>query len=265
MLRIRMPVVYILALFVWIDLVPHAASTEQMTLYLNLLPHRLTGSSGRQYDLLLLEILDKIDQKPTLKAGPLIRTGYDFKNNSNACIFPSSPHPLQQRFKSETFKLLISVPLETVSLRLYLRKGVDPSTTLQDLNPQRVGHILGSVAVKLNIESENQFKTIASEDQMIRMLELGRLDAFIGHHPDTVIAFDKMGKSDSMFVGSDFAKKFEFLVHFVCKETPQTALFLKGVNRVLLEMHRNGRIREILGPHAQIPGSEVLKGFNPDS
>jgi len=249
---------FLIAMGSWWAIAPTAFANAQMTLYLNLLPHRLTGDSSRQFDLLIDEILARQGQVIAVKAGPLVRTGSAFKEDPNACVFPASLYTLRSHFNIENLTLITSKPVEVISLRLYLKKGSDPSTTLDDLRPQRVGHLLGSVAASLNRGGEESFKKIATESQLIMMLERGRLDAFIGHHPDTSIALEDLGQSDSMFVASDLGEKFEFTIHFVCKKTPQTVLFLKGVNEDLQKMYHTGRLREILGPYSRFPNALKL-------
>ncbi len=227
-----------------------AGQFDQTTLYLNYLPHRLTETSGQQYDRLLEELIGDDDRAVFRQAVPLARGKALFLPNPDACLFPTNI--LALRIDQNAYKLLVSETVDIVSLRLYTARSSTSFASVTDFDPRRVGFISGSGAIQ-SLPNSDQFVAIPSEKQLIAMLELGRLDAFLGHHPDTALALDHLGKPDALHVSPITIKNLRFPVTFICHDTAVGRTFISEINKRIAAVHKSGRLRDILGPHADLP------------
>lgn len=233
-----------------------AGQFDQTTLYLNYLPHRLTETSGQQYDRLLGELFDKKDATVSRKAVPLARGKALFLPNPDACLFPTNI--LALRIDQNAYRLLVSDTVDIVSLRLYTAKSSTSFASVTDFDPRRVGFISGSGAIQ-SLPNSDQFVSIPSEKQLIAMLELGRLDAFLGHHPDTALALDQLGKPDALHVSPITIKNLRFPVTFICHDNATGRTFISEINKRIAEIQKSGRMREILGIHADLPEQKTAE------
>ncbi|MHA7776230.1 hypothetical protein [Roseibium sp. M-1] len=250
--------IFLLLLFLVAGLVgprtPDARAVENFTLYLNELPHRLIDGSGIQYDLFLKEILDQLPFGVSLRYGPLARSKTNFLGDPQSCLFPTNIRALNVGDRAS--ELETSVQVDVVSLRLYTADSHPYEAQLDSFAPERVGYIRGSGAVYVLGADSGKFLAIDSEEQLIRMIQLGRLDAFLGHHPDTALALDQLGKPGLLHVSPLAFKNLRFAITFICHDNETGHRFLEVVNPRVLKMRLSGRLREILGPHAEFRLSE---------
>jgi len=233
---------------------PAAFAADDITLYLNQLPHRLVEGSGEQYDLFLSEVLADSPMKISVVPAPLARSKANFLADDTSCLFPTNLRAL--RVGDLANRLVISEQVDIVSLRLYTAGKETPDARIADFEPERVGYIRGSGAIYALGKNADRFVPIGTEEQLIRMIELGRIDAFLGHHPDTALAMDQLNKPDALHVSPLNFMNLRFPVTFICHDNDVGHRFLKAVNPRILEMRMNGRLREILGPHAEFRLSE---------
>jgi ABC-type amino acid transport substrate-binding protein len=231
---------------------PSFSAENEFTLYFYYLPHRLTATSDKQYDLFLNEVFEKGDVQIKRQTAPLKRSSRNFRANPNSCVFPANKRALQSVSKKGTSDLISSMPLDIVSLRLYTREKSTGPVGVDDFAPERIGYIHGSGAIPLLGENAKRFIPIASEKQLIGMLELGRLDAFLGHHPDTALALDDLNKPYALHVTPLAILNLRFPVSFVCHDTKQARAFLAQLDPRIDAMVSSGRLQEILGQHSEI-------------
>ncbi len=240
-----------------------AEEAKPITLYLNLLPHRLTGDSELQYDLLLSEILPKITSDVVIERKPLLRAAHNFVRNEKSCLFPTNPSALKNQMQIESVPLTLSFPIDIVSLRLYVRHDFPEPVIFENIAANRIGFIQGSVVPKMFGARGNSFKAIETESLLLRMLDTKRIDAFVGHHPDTVLAIDQFSSSEIKVIS--LGGQFELPIHFICHERKAAEILIGEVNERILALHNSGRLLEILGPHADIPAVEEFLRNDPDS
>lgn len=232
-----------------------AADADEVTLYLNRLPHRLTETSGKQYDLFLAELLRGHPMTISFQAGPLARSKTSFLGDPGSCLFPTNLRALNVGETAKTLKT--SEQVDIVSLRLYTAGKTAPDARLADFQPERVGYIRGSGAVHVLGKSSDRYVPIESEQQLIRMIELGRIDAFLGHHPDTALAMDQLEKPGALHVSPLNFMNLRFPVTFICHDNALGRRFLETVNPVIVRMRQTGALQKMLGPHAEFELSEV--------
>ena len=240
---------------------PPARAADDITLYLNQLPHRLVAGSGQQYDRFLTELLDEINLAVKASHGPLVRSKTNFLQDPGSCLFPTNIRALRVGKKADT--LLPSEQVDVVSLRLYTRRQRQGEVEIGDFAPERVGYIRGSGAIQPLGPNAARFMPIDSEEQLIRMLELNRIDAFLGHHPDTALALEELNKPDALHVSPLPVKNLRFKVTFICHDNEAGRRFVSAVNPVILQMRLDGRLRTILGKHAEFRFSDEPQETGP--
>ncbi len=226
-----------------------ASASDDLTLYMYYLPHRLTEDSGRQYDRFLEVLFERTGLTTERKSAPLLRASNLFRQDKQSCIFPSNIRAL--KLGAAASKFGTSDTVDVVSLRLYTAKRQEAGAALTDFRPERVGYIRGSGAVHFLGENADQYVPIASEEQLIRMLELDRIDAFLGHHPDTALALEDLDRPDALHVSPVAPDTLRFPITFVCHDSAASRTFLKTVNSEIARMHASGVTRDIFGKHAE--------------
>lgn len=226
-------------------------SAAEITLYSYYLPHRLTRTSDKQYDLLLKELLADGDIRFSHQTAPLKRSSASFRSNPVSCVWPANPRALKAVGREGTDDLISSEPLDVVSLRLYTHEKPAGPVSIDVFEPERIGYIRGSGAIPLLGEKSKRFIPLSSEEQLISMLELGRLDAFLGHHPDTALALDDLEKPGVLHVTPLAILNLRFPVSFVCHDNKQTRSMLMKLNPRIKVLAASGRLKEILGEHAE--------------
>ena len=234
-------------------------AAENIRLHLNFLPHRLTEKSGTQYDLFLKEVFAGSGLRIISHTVPIGRSRKLFLKDAQSCLFPSNIRALEP--EDAKFDVITSTPIDVVSLRLYTIKKTQAGANLRDFSPNRVGYILGSGAIHILGDNADRYVPISSEEGLIKMLELGRLDAFLGHHPDTALALEDMNKPSALHVSPVMIANMRFPITFICHNNETGKALLDYVNPKIEEMRVSGRLREILGPHAEIatPGDNSKK------
>ena len=236
---------------------PSVLASDEIRLHLSYLPHRLTEDASRQYARLVEELLAGVGLQVDRKMAPLKRTTALFKADPGSCVFPANIVALDMGDRASDVIALETVDI--VSVRLYTARANKVVARLEDFAPERVGYIRGSGALHLLGPNADRFLAINSEEQLISMLELGRLDAFLGHHPDTALALDDLGKPGALHASPIAFQDLQFKVSFICHDNRLGNLFLEALNPRIRDMRRSGRLKEILGPHAEVPspnGSE---------
>lgn len=230
----------------------NATASEAVSIYINYLPHRITGESGKQYDLFLNEMFLGKGPEVSFKFGPLKRSATNFAGDRDACLFPTNATALKASLGDKSLKLIASVPLDVVSLRLYTKIKHTEQVDIGAFQPERVGYIRGSGAIALLGEQSKRFMPLSSEEQLIRMLELDRLDAFLGHHPDSALALEDLGSPNVLHVTPAAILDIRLPISIVCHDIKQSREFLMKLDPKIREMASSGRLQEILGPHAEI-------------
>jgi len=240
---------------------PAASADEAVTLYLNQLPHRLVAGSGKQYDRFLAELLQEFPATVALRHGPLVRSKTRFLKDPQGCLFPTNIRALRVGKRAGT--LLSAEQVDVVSLRLYTRKQRPAGHEINDFAPERVGYIRGSGAIQPLGPTAERFVPIDSEEQLIRMLELNRIDAFLGHHPDTALALDDLNKPDLLHVSPLPVRNLRFKVTFICHDNEVGRRFVEAVNPQIVQMRLDGRLRQFLCKHAEFRFSKEAQTTGP--
>jgi len=238
-----------------------AQDTGTLKLYMNYLPHRLTETSGKQYDLFLnVALSGRLAQVPR-GAAPLNRARALFLSDTASCLFPTNVMGLDAGDQSTT--LIASQPVDIVSLRVYTTGNGASFTSLEDFDPHRVGYIEGSGSIH-GLPNAEKFYPIPSEEQLIEMLSLGRLDAFLGHHPDTALALEELGKPDVLRVSPITLHNMSLPISFVCHDNEPGRAFIAAVNTRITDLQKSGQIRSILGVHAELPANGTGQEEKPE-
>lgn len=242
-----------------------SGSGDGVTFYLNLLPHRQTGQSLEQYDGVREHVLKGIADEVTLKFAPIKRSRKSFLSNSNSCLFPTNQRAIEAGLNNSKLNFVSSLPFDIVSFRLYTANKSLKHSSVDDFKASRIGYIRGTAALALLSKNASNFIPVSSEKQLIKMLELNRFDAFLGHHPDTDLALDSFNKTGSLFASPTALKGLRFPISIVCHKTEKLEEMINQLNPIIIDMHKTGLLREILGNHADLPDLKNILKSTPAS
>ncbi len=230
-----------------------ALYADERQIYAYTLDYRLDEAGTGHYNI-LLENMQKEGLHFNLLARPLKRAIRYFEEDFNSCIFPTSINALKTTFPDlPTDKMIASTPIDRVSLRIFTLPDKPIIQKLQDLEGKKValwnGLDPGIFLKDINVDVENT----PNEEVRVRMLNANRIDAILGFVPDVYLASEKLGlkpphasKEISLFNDEGAS--------LVCFNTSDNQLFISEFNSILDELKKSGKLREILGPYANIVG-----------
>ncbi len=223
--------------------------SDEISVYVNRLPFRSTGESGRQYDLLMDELFSESSFRISRVVAPLSRASILFLADKKSCLFPTGTRRLDKR---ETAHLFFgSDPVDYFSLKFYTPKENSRKYNfLEDLRNANVGYIAGSGAIRTLGDVAENWIPVESENQLIAMSALGRLDGFIGHYPDTQIAIERLGSQNQLHVTPLLYDKVPETAIFLCHATEAGEKFIAEMNMFLKSLSKTGRLKQILGQYA---------------
>ncbi|WP_422376693.1 hypothetical protein [Roseibium sp.] len=223
--------------------------TDEIYVFVNHLPFRATGESGRQYDLLMDELFAKSSFRVSRVVAPLSRAGTLFKARKKSCLFPTGSSRLDNPETAHHY--VGSKAVDYFSLRLYApRQSTEEFYFLESLRNRNIGYIAGSGAIRTLGDVAAGWTPVESESQLVAMIKLGRLDGFVGHYPDTQIAIEKLDAAHLVNVKPLLYGKAPETAIFLCHANEVGAKFIAEMNELLDGLRRQGRLKEILGQFA---------------
>lgn len=181
----------------------------------------------------------------------------DFSPDQGDCLFPTSLRSL-----TTTFPELASAPLfesDTVdygALRIMTRHGEAPITSLAELDGKAIA-LWNGLDPSIFLQGVNaRIHPTTDEDVRLNMLYAGRVDAILGFLPDTLIAADQLN-----FPIPTYKHSYDYfhdnLINMVCTDTPENRKFVEEFNAKLATLRSTGELRDILGPFANLDGSDI--------
>ncbi|WP_420549257.1 hypothetical protein [Curvivirga sp.] len=233
----------------------HTAKAE-MILHLYELDDRLTPAEDRGYNLYLNDLLDGFDERITKKYAPIKRNTANFMRDIKSCAFPASVQAISTRLpEAKEMDLLSSKSVDEVSVYVYVSNAQVPPRTIKELEKLRIGHVIGNIGATMIKDKAPYLHAARNNENLMKMLKVGRIEAIVGFHPDIAIAFDDLGYHD--LIHSPQLTIFKTTVHFVCHDTPESRKFVNFVNQIIPVMAQDGRAQKYLGKHAEITQHET--------
>jgi ABC-type amino acid transport substrate-binding protein len=214
------------------------------------LEYRLQEKGSTQYNALLMH-MEQLGLKFNLTIRPLTRVIRGFKNHKG-CMFPSSRSAMDE-YTTPQYKhlsLIESYSVDYISLRVFTNTGDEKIARLEQLTGKRVGLWLGYDPNTFLKGINATIEITPSEKIRIKMLAAGRVDAIIGFTPDVMLAADALNVPLPHY--DDALALFQNVgASLVCHDTPTNRVFITKFNRILGSLKKTGKLKEILGRHAQ--------------
>jgi len=229
-----------------------AEEQPPIQLYSYILKHRLDEQGTKPYNKVLSYVLQDMEKDIHVRPLPLRRAAYHFQKDYRSCIFPTAASALKKVYKKTLGHrdLKSSLPVDRVSLRFFTRANQPVIRTDSQLKGKRIGLLLGSVGSDYILKNKGKVISVADESRLVKLLSMGRIDALLGHNPDTPIAMERLGMSHMHAAqGLDV---YNTDTYIVCHDFPGVKNVLAKINLRLEQLHKNGVLKSILGPYSEI-------------
>lgn len=225
---------------------------DRAQLYSFLLKDRLDAKGTLHYNKVLTYILQDVNADLGVRIVPIARAVKSFFEEKKACIFPTSFNLLRfdQSPNTQKIPFIQSLPLDTISVGLYSRKENKALTSKNDVQGKVIGHLMGTVGRQMLHGVDAIVRSVPDEEMLVRLLERGRVDAYVGHHPDTALAMERLGIKTINYKPDVVLHKTS--VHIVCRDFEGVESIVSKMNARILELHKSGRLQKMLGPFAEI-------------
>ena len=148
--------------------------------------HQRDGTGD--YDQLITETVIKSGQA-TLEVYPPAGAKYNFSNCQNCCFSPVTKNPEFFEF-SEDFTQ--TDPINIAKIYIFVNKGQQPISRLEDLRNKRVGIRFGTPYGKNFEEANLTTYTVYKIERHIRLIQNGHIDAFMAFVPDAYKMFREL-------------------------------------------------------------------------
>lgn len=247
--------IYFSVFFLLCVIPSHSAQAEKptLTIYAIELVYRLSGNGASQYNA-LLNAFNSGGMEFETVVRPLSRSQLNFERDNKSCIFPATINALLANNKTfSEANLLSSTPIDRVSVRILTQPDTPPVTKLDELTGKTIAVINGLNPNLLFQGLDVTVEYSANEETRVKMLNAKRIDAALGFVPDIMLAAEALNmplpKYDPnlSFVSGEG-------VAVICHDSKDARSFISNANEIIDKLKRNGELRQILGPHADIVG-----------
>lgn len=226
-------------------------SSDAVQVYAYELDYRLSENGTTQYNLLLKHIIDKgLNIKALVR--PLPRTHRKILSDTNACVFPAAINSLKKIWPElNDYNLIKSYPIDRISLRVFTKTNNPIITNLKQLDGKRLAYWNGlTIEQLIPPELSLTLETTPNEEVRVKMLEANRIDAILGFIPDVLLAAEDLELNLPKYDKN--LALFHEAVSLICHENEKTTHLIEQFNKIISDMKKTGKLKEILGPHADI-------------
>ncbi|MCR8913300.1 substrate-binding periplasmic protein [Marinobacter panjinensis] len=202
------------------------------------LANLLERDNSGVYQRLVGRALEPLDYSVEQVFYPYRRSFKAFEQGRVDCIF-SLGAILKKRLGAE--RIVQSYPLGKFVFYVFMPSGEAPIESVDELNDRVVGGIIGHEVYLRPVLGENHgLEQVRSEKQAIRMLELGRIDAFIAAMPDIRPFLDRLSYSPEHPLLQNFDR-------LNCHNTERNRDFIRDLSAELKKLKEAGGYREEAG------------------
>ncbi len=138
-------------------------------------------------------------------------------------------------------KIITSYPLGVYKLFIFTGKRETPVSSYEQLKGKSIGGVSGYEAYYQELVNNNiRIDYLANEENQIKKLEAGRIDAIIGFMPDWIPFLNKLSYDPGfpIHLGYDYMTVWN---------TPEGKSFVDKISPVLRDMNSDGTLKKILG------------------
>lgn len=214
------------------------------------LEFRLQEQGGDQYNHMFQEMARQ-GLSFELVVQPFTRIIRDIGTHTE-CVFPVSINAIRTakpRYKD--LPLVSSNPIDHISLRVFTRSDKPTLTSLSELDGKKVAVWDGLDADIFLKDVRATVETTPNELVRLKMLNKDRIDAILGFTPDVNLAAEVLGIPMPQYANSLALFRDEG-ASVVCHDTPRNREFILQFNQILAQLKESGKLREVLGPHADL-------------
>jgi hypothetical protein len=208
-------------------LIGGTAHTEELTIYgLDILGLHQTDQKG-DYDRIIDRLKPKIATPFKIEVIPAARAFSQFEKCQSCCISPANKNP---EFYNYGDDFIDTTPMNRADIYIWTKPGTAPIGDVNSLIGKRVGARIGFPYGK-TIESKLDLQRVSTIEANIRLLEAGRLDAFVDYVPDSYSVFEKEGKEPF-----PHNKDKPVLYHndsILCHRNAQSSAFINEFNQAI--------------------------------
>lgn len=238
-----------------------AFANEPIIIHQTFLTERLDADGTKGYNKYLAGILKHYEGEVKLDISPIKRSARRFAKDPSSCLFPSNIRALRTATPElKDAELIKSLPVDYVSFNVYVPTGQNVPTRLEDLNGMRLGHASGSVGPNL-LKGKNldvSFLRVTTDEQLVKILVSGRVDAILGFHPDVAITFNRLEQVDLIY--SPQLTLFKVPVSIICHPNKKTTSFISYMDQAIISLNKSGKAKKHLGVYSEVIPLEQLLG-----
>ena len=183
------------------------------------------------YQRLIEQALEPLDTEVEQVFYPYRRSLKAFEKRRVDCLFSLST-VLEKRFTEEN--IVQSYPLGKFVFYIFTPAGQPSINSLNELEDRVVGGIMGHEVYLQPVLGENRdLEQVRSEEQAVRMLQLGRLDALIAALPDIRPFLDQLNYSPEAPLLQSFDR-------LNCHNTARNRAFIRELSAELRKLKEQG-------------------------
>ncbi|NVJ97453.1 MAG: transporter substrate-binding domain-containing protein [Alphaproteobacteria bacterium] len=212
-------------------------------------------ATGHYADLVRALLLET--EVPTqLVTMPVKRMLKQFDDGYVQCMVPVSFPVVKMNFPHiEQADVVESVPIDYITAHIVTRPGTPAIAGVNGLKGKRLAVWVGVPFELFMPNPEADVLRVESEESGIRLLMSGRVDAIWSWVPDAYILFEKLGYEEpSLAIDQPI---FGSTGHLLCRRDRKTEALMKDIDRSILAMRDDGRLKAIMGKHTRVVGVDV--------
>lgn len=217
------------------------------------LDHRFMPGRDTQYNRLFYE-LRQVGFDYQLQFMPINRVWRGIGLDPTACTFPTSISAVvSMSMQGLTRQTLVQSDfVDHVRYRAVVRAGQPKIQSIQQLEGKTVAAWTGIPNRQLAGVENVQIIETHSEESRVLMLYNDRVDVMFGFVPDLHLVSEKLNlpqpdSSDTLVIWDR-----EEGTRLVCHDTPSNRQTIESFNQALSVVRETGKLREILGPYADL-------------
>ncbi|PAU81870.1 hypothetical protein CK501_01580 [Halovibrio salipaludis] len=190
------------------------------------------------YQKLVARALEPLDVKVEPVFYPYRRALQMFEESQVDCLV-SLTDVVRQRIGNEA--LVYSHPLGRFRFHIFTPAGQPPIESVRELEDRVVGSIKGhELYLAPILEGAIELEPVRSEEQAVRMLQMGRLDALIAAIPDIRPHLEQLSYVPDRPLLESFDR-------INCHDTGKNRAFIQALSRELRRLQEKGVYQEIMG------------------
>jgi len=184
------------------------------------------------------EIINRAQLSLDLIVEPTQRIQQSFKNNQLIGYFPE----LWQHIPKDKSEVVVSDNIAFKALIIFTKNKGKTITQFSDLEGLTIGAVRGFSYGQMEENTNIKIQYVSSDEQNVKKLLSGRIDAMIGDSQSTVLAVKSLDHNQEIFYNTKQA--IDILdIFYVFQKTPQGIAIRDKVNIAIKSLKKEGKIK----------------------